>query len=298
MAKTSLHAFKAKDTRFVADWLKSKGLHKLCSVFEDISRTIYIVNLNARLIEQLRWNLKFTLAVRSALHLNLYFIELCWSWSSLRYCLYKWSFLYSLPHLYYLWHVRVLSIKPRLHTQLPEHNKSYRKVSREWGHFITWNWPMMGHLNSFSASGGGNLKKKFSKNSNARGVARGGRCWSFDLTGTLPPFSLTRDFGKHNIRGNVFKNFRQSRVLLTDQIEIHQLQPPVWPSNLLYGHAIGLWLVDLYIWLVKTNKRSVCHKSSSAFGGGSRDPFPNSGWYSSLRIRRLVLFLFVGSRLR
>ena len=36
MTKTSLHAFKAKDTRFVADWLKSKGLHKLCSVFEGI----------------------------------------------------------------------------------------------------------------------------------------------------------------------------------------------------------------------------------------------------------------------
>ena len=33
-------------------------------------------------------------------------------------------------HLYYLWHVRMLSIKPCLHTQLPEHNKSYRKVSR------------------------------------------------------------------------------------------------------------------------------------------------------------------------
>ena len=36
MAETSLDAFKAKDTRFVADWLKSKGLHKLCSVFEGI----------------------------------------------------------------------------------------------------------------------------------------------------------------------------------------------------------------------------------------------------------------------
>ena len=32
-----LDAFiKAKDTRFVADWLKSKGLHKLYSVFEGI----------------------------------------------------------------------------------------------------------------------------------------------------------------------------------------------------------------------------------------------------------------------
>ena len=36
MAETSLDAFKAKDTRFVADSLKSKGLHKLCSVFEGI----------------------------------------------------------------------------------------------------------------------------------------------------------------------------------------------------------------------------------------------------------------------
>ena len=36
-------------------------------------------------------------------------------------------------HLYYLWHVRVLSIKSYLHTQLPEHNKSYRKVSQGGG---------------------------------------------------------------------------------------------------------------------------------------------------------------------
>ena len=28
----------------------------------------------------------------------------------------------------------------------------------------------MGHLNSFSASGGGEFEKKFSKNSNARGA--------------------------------------------------------------------------------------------------------------------------------
>ena len=50
----------------------------------------------------------------------------------------------------------------------------------------------------------------------------------------LPPFSLIRAFGKQNARGNVSKNFRQSCVLLTDQIEIHQLQPLVWPPNLLY----------------------------------------------------------------
>ena len=40
-------------------------------------------------------------------------------------------------------------------------------------------------MNSFSASGGGNFEQKFSINSNVRGVARGGGCLSFDLTGTL-----------------------------------------------------------------------------------------------------------------
>ena len=73
MAEASLGVFKAKDTRFVADWLKSKGLS-------------------------------------FALYLKVF-----------------------KNHLYYLWHVRVLSIKPCLHTQLPEHNRSYWKVSRGGG---------------------------------------------------------------------------------------------------------------------------------------------------------------------
>ena len=76
-------------------------------------------------------------------------------------------------HLYYLWHVRVLSFKPCLHTQLLEHNRSYWKVSRWWGHLITCNGPIMGHLNSFSASGGG-FEQTFSKNSNARRDYPGG----------------------------------------------------------------------------------------------------------------------------
>ena len=50
---------------------------------------------------------------------------------------------------------------------------SYWKVSRGLGHLITWNGPIMGHLNSFSASGGGNLNKNFAKNSNARGLPGG-----------------------------------------------------------------------------------------------------------------------------
>ena len=33
---------------------------------------------------------------------------------------------------------------------------------------------MMGHLNNFSASGGGNLNKNFAKNTNARGLPGGG----------------------------------------------------------------------------------------------------------------------------
>ena len=66
-------------------------------------------------------------------------------------------------HLYYLWHVRVLSIKPCLHTQLSAHNRSYWKVSRGWGCLIIWNGPMMGHLNSFLASGGGIWTKLFQK---------------------------------------------------------------------------------------------------------------------------------------
>ena len=82
-------------------------------------------------------------------------------------------------HSYYLRHVRVLSIKPCLHTQLPKHNRSYWKVSRGLGHLITWNGPIMTHLNSsVFGLGRGEFEKKISKNSNTRGVARG---WTLKL---------------------------------------------------------------------------------------------------------------------
>ena len=42
---------------------------------------------------------------------------------------------------------------------------------------------MMGHLNSFSASGGGNLNKNF-PNIQMPGGLPGGGCLSFDLTDT------------------------------------------------------------------------------------------------------------------
>ena len=43
---------------------------------------------------------------------------------------------------------------------------------------------MMGHLNSFSASGVGNLNKNFPKIQMPGGLPGGGGCLSFDLTGT------------------------------------------------------------------------------------------------------------------
>ena len=115
MPKTSLHAFKAKDTRFVADWLKSKGLHKLFPVFEGIQEPFIL-----------------SLACKSVV-LNHVYIHSFWS---------------------------II--------------KATEKFPGGGGHLITWNGPMMGHLNSFSVSGGGNLNKNFAKNSNARGLPGGG----------------------------------------------------------------------------------------------------------------------------
>ena len=43
----------------------------------------------------------------------------------------------------------------------------------------------MGHLNSFSASGVGNLNKNFPKIQMPGGLHGGGGCLSFDLTDTL-----------------------------------------------------------------------------------------------------------------
>ena len=52
-----------------------------------------------------------------------------------------------------------------------------------------------------------------------------------------------------------FQNFRQSCVLSTDRIEIHQSQPLVWPSDLLYVMLAGCvwWILirsvdNMYDW--------------------------------------------------
>ena len=58
------------------------------------------------------------------------------------------------------------------------------EMSPGWGHLITWMDPSVGHLNSILAPVVG-----ISKKSNARGVARWGRGWSFDLADTLVTLS-------------------------------------------------------------------------------------------------------------
>ena len=59
MAETSLDAFKAKDTRFVADWLKSKGLRKLCSVLEGIQEP-FILSLACKSVVSFQSIIKAT----------------------------------------------------------------------------------------------------------------------------------------------------------------------------------------------------------------------------------------------
>ena len=45
-----------------------------------------------------------------------------------------------------------------------------------------------------------------------------------------------------------FQHFRQFCVLLTDRVEIHQLQPQVWPSNLLYVMLSCCdWWIDFHL---------------------------------------------------
>ena len=66
----------------------------------------------------------------------------------------------------------------------------------------------------------------------------------------LPPFSLIRRLWKTKHPRKRFQSFRQSFMLLTDWIEIHQLQPLVWPSNLLrscYRAVVGGFGSDLSI---------------------------------------------------
>ena len=54
----------------------------------------------------------------------------------------------------------------------------------------------------------------------------------------ISPFTLTHDFQKQNARGN-FQHFRQSYMLSTDRIEIHQSQPASMTQRRSEGHTNG-----------------------------------------------------------
>ena len=64
--------------------------------------------------------------------------------------------------------------KNHLYLSLSASGAQLPKSFPGWGNLITWNGPMMGHLNSFSASGGGNLNKNFPKIQMSGGFPRGG----------------------------------------------------------------------------------------------------------------------------
>ena len=66
----------------------------------------------------------------------------------------------------------------------------------------------------------------------------------FDFLTTV--FVATTRLWKTKHTRKRFQNFRQSCVLLTDRIEIHQLQPLVWPSNLLCVMLSGChWWISI-----------------------------------------------------
>ena len=66
----------------------------------------------------------------------------------------------------------MLSIKPCLNTQLPEHNKSYRFPGV--GAFDHLEWTYDGAFEQLFGLGRGEFEQKFFKNSNARGGCPGG----------------------------------------------------------------------------------------------------------------------------
>ena len=41
-AETNFDEFKGEDCVFEADWLKTKGLHKLCSVFQGVNNDLHL----------------------------------------------------------------------------------------------------------------------------------------------------------------------------------------------------------------------------------------------------------------
>ena len=79
-----------------------------------------------------------------------------------------------------------------------------------------------------------------------------------------------------------FQNFRQSCVLLTDRTEIYQLQPLVWPSNLLNVMLSGC---DWWISIRSVNSSQDWRKFWKCFRGCFVFP-PAESWLVNSNFRR------------
>ena len=111
-----------------------------------------------------------------------------------------------------------------------------------------------------------------------------------------------------------FQNFRQSCVLYTVRIEIHQLQPLVWPSNLLYVMLLGCdwWILirsvnntqdwqkfwkhfrGCFVFKTRVSTKTVVTSCLSSFWGGlwhCTDYYSgavNTGWVGNFILTRVV----------
>ena len=92
---------------------------------------------------------------------------------------------------------------------------------------------------------------------------------------------------KQNTRGNVSKLKFPSVLLLTDQIKIHQLQPLVWPSNLLYVMLSGC------DWWISIRSVNITRKTDDNFGNVSACVL-----FSKVSTKAVVKLVYFSSRLR
>ena len=84
------------------------------------------------------------------------------------------------------------------------------------------------------------------------------------------------------------QNFRQSWVLSKDRIEIHQSQPLLWPSDLLYVMLAGC---DWWISIRSVDNTQGCRKFWKRFRGCSRIN-ENGGWIFFPLRERTYVFLY------
>ena len=91
-----------------------------------------------------------------------------------------------------------------------------------------------------------------------------------------------------------FQNLRQSCVILTDWIDFHQLQPLVWPSNLLYVMLLGCdwWILiqsanNMQDWRKYWKRFCECFVFRINKNGGNKKSFSFYFLISTLHFRML-----------